>query len=131
MFANVFCYFCTIFCYFCHVLCLLAFFVTFVTFLLLLSRFMLANVFCYVCNIFCSCFHAKKKNNKNNKASFRTFERCSRSKKQSKLGPNLSSSNELTSILHCKVVVNYVFTNLQKPNHTMDERVLSFQRDKE
>ena len=44
---------------------------------------MFANVFCYICNIFCSCFHAKNNNNnnnKNNKASFRTFERCSRSK---------------------------------------------------
>ena len=35
--------------------------------------------FCSIWNIFHSCFHAKMKN-KNNKASFRTFERCSRSK---------------------------------------------------
>ena len=35
--------------------------------------------FCSIWNIFHSIFHAKKKN-KNNKASFRTFERCSRSK---------------------------------------------------
>ena len=40
------------------------------------------HIFCSIWSIFHSCFHAKKKkNNKNNnKASFRTFERCSRSK---------------------------------------------------
>ena len=41
---------------------------------------MFANVFCYFCNVFYSCFHANKTKTNNNKASFMTFERCSRSK---------------------------------------------------
>ena len=40
---------------------------------------MFANIFCYICNICWSLFHA----NKNNKASFRTFEESSRSKSHS------------------------------------------------
>ena len=66
--------------------------------MLLLSRFMFANVFCYVCNIFCSCFHAKNNNNNNNKASFRTFERCSRSKRNFRF-----STHRLMCALHCNL----------------------------
>ena len=58
LYQKHFCYFCHILCYFRYVFCLLAFLVTFVTF-------------------FTHDF--PKKNNKNNKASFRTFDRCSRS----------------------------------------------------
>ena len=66
-----------------HFLSLLSRFLFHKHFLLLLSRFLFTNVFCYFCNVFYSCFHhANNNNNKNNnnKASFRTFERCSRSK---------------------------------------------------
>ena len=45
-------------------------------------RTFIANIFCLIWNVFCSCFHHAKnnKNKNNNIASFRTFERCSRSK---------------------------------------------------
>ena len=47
-------------------------------FLLFMSHFLFANVLCYFCNVFYTCFHDNKNNNK---ASFRTFEHSSRSKK--------------------------------------------------
>ena len=52
------------------------FFVPFVTFFLRFGTNFFANIFCSIWNIFCSCFHANHKKKKNNKASFRTFERA-------------------------------------------------------
>ena len=42
--------------------------------------FLVAYIFCSIRNNFCSCFLHANKNNNNNKASFRTCERCSRTK---------------------------------------------------
>ena len=72
---TFFCSFCSIFCSIWNKFCLQTIFVRFI------------NEFCsraffvpFICNIFLTWFHANKNNSKNNKASFRTFERCSRSK---------------------------------------------------
>ena len=64
---NIFCSLCTFFCSSAHFLFPCTFFVS-------------LHTFCSIWNIFHSCFHANNKNNNNNKASFRTFEHCSRSK---------------------------------------------------
>ena len=47
--------------------------------LFVLEQILFANTFCSIWSIFCSCFYANN-NNKNNKASFRTFEQSSWSK---------------------------------------------------
>ena len=76
--------------------------------------------FCFILNLFHPCFHANpnKKNNtsNNNKASFRTFERCSMSK-ITKRHPLLTKYSS----------VNFVTTDVVKNSSTVDITIVHIQ----